>query len=109
MSSGSPGATRSCPHCRATILESADVCPSCRHHLRFAGPTAARDTRSRTEALRIEGVVQGPPRGSVEYTMVFTITNERGEEVAHQLVGVGALQHGDQRTFKVVVETVENR
>jgi hypothetical protein len=54
-------------------------------------------------------MVQGPPRGSVEYTMVFTITNERGEEVAHQLVGVGALQHGDQRTFKVVVETVENR
>ena len=29
------GKTRSCPHCRATILESAAVCPACRHHLRF--------------------------------------------------------------------------
>ena len=32
---GAPGATRSCPHCKATILESANVCPICRHHLRF--------------------------------------------------------------------------
>ena len=26
---GEPGATRQCPHCRETILESAVVCPSC--------------------------------------------------------------------------------
>ena len=32
---GSPGATRECPHCRETILESAGVCPACRHYLRF--------------------------------------------------------------------------
>ena len=29
------GATRACPHCKATILESAVVCPACRGHLRY--------------------------------------------------------------------------
>lgn len=106
---GSPGATRNCPHCRATILESADVCPSCRHHLRFAGPTAGKDARPRAEALRVDGTLEGPSSGTLEYTMVLSITNERGEEVARQLVGVGALRHGDARRFTLSVETVDNR
>ena len=33
--------TRVCPHCKATILASAAVCPSCRHHLRFDPAEAA--------------------------------------------------------------------
>ena len=32
---GTAGATRVCPHCKATILESASVCPACRGHLRY--------------------------------------------------------------------------
>ena len=32
---GTAGATRSCPHCKTVILESASVCPACKHHLRF--------------------------------------------------------------------------
>ena len=32
---GAVGRTRVCPHCKATILESAAVCPQCQHHLRF--------------------------------------------------------------------------
>ena len=106
---GTPGATRNCPHCRATILESADICPSCKHHLRFAGPTAGKDTRPRAEALKVEGTLAGPAAGTIEYTMVLTITNERGEEVARQLVGVGALRHGDRRQFTLAVETVGER
>ena len=38
---GQPGATRACPHCKETILESAAVCPACKHHVRFdAAPEA---------------------------------------------------------------------
>ena len=29
------GKTRTCPHCKSTILESSSVCPACQHHLRF--------------------------------------------------------------------------
>ncbi len=36
--------------------------------------------------------------------MVLTIRNERGEEIARRLVGVGAMQPGEQRTFAVSVE-----
>ena len=38
---GTAGATRTCPHCKATILESASVCPACRGHLRFDEAAAA--------------------------------------------------------------------
>ena len=32
---GMAGATRTCPHCKATILESSSVCPACRGHLKL--------------------------------------------------------------------------
>lgn len=51
----------------------------------------------------------GPSAGTIEYTMVLVITNERGEEVARELVGVGALRHGDRRQFTLAVETVGER
>lgn len=35
---------------------------------------------------------------------MVTITNERGEEVARQIVGVGAIQPGEQRKFTFAVE-----
>ena len=36
--------------------------------------------------------------------MVLTIRNERGEEIARKLVGVGAMQPDEQRTFTLSVE-----
>jgi hypothetical protein len=36
--------------------------------------------------------------------MVLTIRNERGEEIARRLVGVGAMQPGEQRSFSLSVE-----
>ena len=36
--------------------------------------------------------------------MVLTIRNERGEEIARRLVGVGAMQPEEQRTFTLSVE-----
>jgi hypothetical protein len=36
--------------------------------------------------------------------MVLSIRNERGEEVARKIVGVGALQPAEERTFTLAVE-----
>lgn len=100
------GATRTCPHCKATILESSAVCPACRGHLRFDSAAQAHNVRPTTTSLKVEGSVRQPSDGGVsEYSMLLTIRNERGEEIARQLVGVGAMRPGEQRTFTLTVET----
>lgn len=102
---GAAGATRTCPHCRTTILESAVVCPACRHHLRFGA--AAGDERGQPSGtpLHVEGTIRHPSGGAAwEYSMLLTIRNGRGEEVARQVVGVGALQPDEERTFTLSVE-----
>ena len=38
--------------------------------------------------------------------MVAVIKNERGEEVARHVVGVGAMNPGDVRTFSLSVDLV---
>ena len=88
---GSPGATRECPHCRETILESAGVCPACRHYLRFDAGADAPPVPALTP-LRIEGSIRHPADGEPwEYTVVVSIRNDRGEETARKLIGVGAM------------------
>lgn len=107
---GEAGATRTCPHCKATILESAAVCPACRGHLRFdsaSAAVAAAAAATKFSPLQVEGTIQAPEDGAYEYTMVLTIRNERGEEINRQLVGVGALFPGENRSFSVVVEATE--
>ena len=100
---GTAGATRSCPHCREIILESASVCPACRHKLRFSESTDAT-TAATSVPLRVEGSFRNPDSGAWEYSMVLTIRNERGEEIARKLVGVGGMQPGEQRSFTLSVE-----
>jgi hypothetical protein len=97
------GATRTCPHCRAVILQSMTACPSCRKHLRFApGADAVLPTAS---PLRVEASIRHPNTDEAwEYAVIVTITNDRGEELVRHLVGVGALQPGEQRTFTCAVE-----
>jgi hypothetical protein len=103
---GTVGRTRVCPHCKATILESAPVCPQCRHHLRFVGAAAPAKPEG-FSALRVEGTVQHPERGSDwEYSVVLAIRNERGEEISRQVVGVGALRPAESRTFSLSVEVM---
>jgi hypothetical protein len=97
------GKTRSCPHCKATILESATVCPGCLHHLRF-DPAAERMLPAATP-LRVEGTIRHPPGGGTwEYSIVLAVRNERGEEITRQVVGVGALAPADVRSFSLSVE-----
>lgn len=106
---GTAGATRACPHCKATILESSPVCPACRGHLRFDSAAQSQAVRPTQTSLKVEGSIQQPSDGvPVEYSMLLTIRNERGEEVARQLVGVGAMKPGEARTFSLTVETSES-
>lgn len=104
---GSPGATRPCPHCKAVILESASVCPACRGHLRYDEASMQR-AKTRSVPLGIEGTLAAPDGDTVhEYSMVMSIRNERGEEIARQVIGVGALHPGDVRSFTLQVEMTE--
>jgi len=102
---GTAGATRICPHCKTTILESSVVCPQCQHHVRFDANAAAQRLSQTTSALRVEGTIRHPSDGeSWEYSMVLSIRNDRDEEIDRKIVGVGAMRPGEQRTFALTVE-----
>lgn len=106
---GSPGATRSCPHCKEVILESAAVCPACRHHVRWAEGAAPSDAPNIT-ALRIEGSIRQPEDVAAwEYSVVVSIKNDRGEEIGRKLIGVGAMAPNELRTFTLAVEIVPSK
>jgi hypothetical protein len=99
-----PGKTRTCPHCKATILESLSICPGCLHHLRFDQEAAKRQVAAMS-ALRVEGVIRHPPLEEPwEYFVVISVRNDRGEEVTRQVVSVGALQSTEKRTFTLSVD-----
>jgi len=99
-----PGTTRACPHCKATILDSAIICPVCRHHLRF-DQRASENTNPSFQALRVEGTMRHPASGEAwEYSMLLTIRNDKGDEIARHVVGVGAMLPDEQRTFTLSVD-----
>src|SRR5580698_6064346 len=99
----SAGKTRTCPHCKATILESATVCPGCQHHLRF-DPAAQRMLAAATP-LKVEGILRHPSGAETwEYSIVLAVRNGRGEELTRQVVGVGALGPEEVRSFTLAVE-----
>jgi len=98
------GKTRTCPHCKATILDSAAVCPACQHHLRFA-PGAEERVRPDAVPLLVEGTIRHPEsRVPAEYSVVVSIRNEQGEELTRKVVAVGALRPAEARTFTLTVE-----
>ena len=100
------GKTRTCPHCKATILESLSICPGCMHHLRFDSEAAKRQVAA-APALKVEGIIRHPPLDQPqEYFVIIAIRNDRGEEVTRQVVGVGALQPSEKRTFSLSVEVL---
>jgi len=102
--SGTPGATRVCPHCRATVLETATICPGCRHHLRFSADAAPGTADEGYCALSVDGsIAHKVTTEPCEYFVVFEIRDERGEQLARQVVGVGVLQPGELRRLNVSV------
>ena len=101
-----PGKTRTCPHCKAAILESLSICPGCMHHLRFDQEAAKRQVAA-TSALKVEGVIRHPPQQEPwEYYVVIAVRNDRGEEVARQVVNVGVLAGTEKRTFTLSVDVL---
>jgi uncharacterized protein YbaR (Trm112 family) len=106
---GLPGATRTCPHCKETVLESAAVCPACRHHLRYDEQATAAAAEKITP-LRVEGSIRHPADAApAEYSVVVSVRNERGDEIARKLVGVGALHPDEIRSFTLSVEVTPVR
>jgi hypothetical protein len=106
----SVGATRTCPHCKAIVLQSANICPGCQHHLRFNTGGNAEPQVPALSQMRINGSIQHKGRDEqCEYCVVVSITNERGEKVARQVVGVGALQPGEKHSYSFSVELMPVR
>jgi len=99
------GETRTCPHCRSTILASAAVCPACRHHVRAGTRVTAGPPRVTIHPFTVEGRVRSAAgAGAWEYAVVLSIRNDRGEEIGRQVVGVGAMRGEEGRTFTLDVE-----
>jgi len=102
------GETRQCPHCKATILASAAVCPGCNGHLKFGpatGAVAGVLAPATVTAFKIEGSFDKPaPSTPREYSVVVAIRNQRGEIVDRKVIGVGVLGPGDERIVSLTVE-----
>ena len=89
------------------------MCPACRHYLRIDAGAAEAAEAAPAPALvplRIEGSIRHPADGEPwEYTVVVSIRNDRGEEIAHKLIGVGALNPSEHCTFTMSVEAMVAR
>lgn len=108
--SGAPGTTRVCPHCKATVLESAAVCPGCRHHLRFGGAGQVLDAGEGYCALSVDGTIAHTQASEpCEYCVVLDVKDDRGQQLTRQVVGVGVLQVGELRRLNVSVEMLPVR
>lgn len=99
------GKTRSCPHCKSTILESAAVCPACRHHLRFERRGRGEVEQAGQVALKVTGEFsRRATDGPGEYSVVVVIRDARGTEIARKVIGVGGLAPGEERAVDLTVE-----
>jgi hypothetical protein len=108
--SGTPGATRVCPHCKATVLESAAVCPGCKHHLRFGSAQHSLEGGEGYSALSVDGTIAHTRANEpCEYCVVLDVRDDRGQTVTRQVVGVGVLQTGERRRLNVSVEMLPVR
>jgi hypothetical protein len=106
---GPVGATRICPHCKATVLLSASICPGCQHHLRF-NASATESQPAGYAAMLMEGTIEHrSPDESCEYCVVVAISNDQGEKIARQVVGVGALKPGERHHYSFSVELLPVR
>ncbi len=107
---GTPGATRACPHCREMILESAAVCPACKHHVRFEPGAQGAAVDTGHTPLSIEGSFRNPADDIAwEYSVVVAIRDDKGKEIARKLIGVGALKPDEVRSFSLSVEMAPAR
>ncbi len=103
---GQLGSTRVCPHCKATILETAIICPGCKHHLRFGSDAATVASQAQRLAWQVEGTLRpDSAEAGTQYTIVIAVRNEKNVEIARQVVNVGSLLGDQQRSFTLSIET----
>jgi hypothetical protein len=99
------GETWNCPHCGQRILRSAVNCPACQRRLRFDTVTPAQAAASAIYPLRVEGTIHHPhSEPAWEYSVLVQVRDAQGAIIARHVVGVGAIQPGDARTFALQVE-----
>ena len=74
--------------------------------MRFDRNSSAESRAKPTfSALQVEGAFKNPQgAGAWEYSIVVSVRNERGEEVARKVVGVGALSADESRTVTLSVD-----
>jgi hypothetical protein len=106
MRAPAAGESRTCPHCKATILQSAASCPMCRHVLKFTSfgyePQRSQPT---TCPLLVEGTLEHPGEGlPLEYNMLMEVRDQTGKLLSRQIIGVGAIRQGEHRIFSLRVE-----
>lgn len=111
VAQGVAGATRVCPHCRSTILESETVCPKCKHHLRAGlGTGGAARPRETFSPFSVEGTVRHPgDSGPWEYSVVVVVRDAQGKEVSRHVAGIGALKGSEVRSFTCEVSVHKAR
>jgi hypothetical protein len=79
-------------------------------HLRFEAKAAPVRAAATLVPFRVEGTITHPSESEPwEYSMVAEIRDERGEEIARQVIGVGVLRESEVRTFAVVIEVTAGR
>jgi uncharacterized protein YbaR (Trm112 family) len=102
----SAGEARTCPHCKASILQSSSSCPICRHVLRFNSSESQSVTaRPTTCPLLVESTLAHPEPGEpLEYQVLMEVRDETGKLLSRQCVGVGALREGERRLLSLQVE-----
>lgn len=99
------GDSRSCPHCKATILKSAASCPLCRHNLRFVPIGAAPIAQPKHCALLVEGALKNSSENeALEYCVLMEVRDDNGKLLSRQSVGVGAIPRAEKRVFSLRVE-----
>ena len=86
------------------MLETAAICPGCRHHLRFNTDASQSTSDEGYTALSVDGSISHKVGSEpCEYFVVLDIRDERDQQLARQVVGVGVLQPGEQRHLNVSV------
>jgi hypothetical protein len=99
------GETRTCPHCRATILKSATSCPICRHMLRANAVPAEPRPKPTSCPLMVEGTLEHPgTEDAWEYQVLMEVRDAAGKLLSRQMMGVGALHASEKRIFSLRVE-----
>jgi hypothetical protein len=98
------GESRSCPHCKATILKSATSCPICRHMLRANSLSLEPQSKLTTCPLLVEGTLQNAAGDPLEYQVLMEVRDDAGKLLTRQVLGVGALGTSEKRVFSLRVE-----